>query len=167
MTSRIADGWTRFSASSKSLPVTGQRLEHLWRDRAFLEVDARHDPAHRLDRRLARQRGQVRAHKTVSAPRQQRQIDPAVERHAARVDRQDFPPPRLVRHADHDFAVETPRPPQRLVDRLRPVGRAITTRFCRGSSPSSKVSSWATILFSASPETCPRLGAMESISSMK
>jgi len=33
--------------------------------------------------------------------------------------------------------------------------------------PSSRVNSWATSRFSASPETWPRLGAIESISSMK
>jgi len=44
---------------------------------------------------------------------------------------------------------------------------AITTRFWRGSIPSISVSSCATRRFSASPDTWPRLGAIESISSMK
>ena len=44
---------------------------------------------------------------------------------------------------------------------------AITTVFWLGSIPSSSVSSCATSRFSASPVTCPRLGAIESISSMK
>jgi hypothetical protein len=44
---------------------------------------------------------------------------------------------------------------------------AMTTVFCRGSSPSSRVRSCATSLFSVSPWTWPRLGAIESISSMK
>ena len=43
----------------------------------------------------------------------------------------------------------------------------MTTRFWRGSSPSSSVSNWATRRFSVSPGTWPRLGAIESISSMK
>ena len=43
---------------------------------------------------------------------------------------------------------------------------AITTTLARASSPSISVSSCATSRFSASPDTCPRLGAIESISSM-
>ena len=38
---------------------------------------------------------------------------------------------------------------------------AMTTVFWRGSIPSSRVSSWATRRFSASPVTWPRLGAIE------
>ena len=44
---------------------------------------------------------------------------------------------------------------------------AMTMRFWRGSSPSSRVSNCATSRFSVSPVTWPRLGAIESISSMK
>ena len=44
---------------------------------------------------------------------------------------------------------------------------AITTKFWRCSMPSIRVSNCATWRFSASPWTCPRFGAIESISSMK
>src|SRR3546814_249689 len=43
-------------------------VEHLGRNRAFLEVDPGHDPPHRLDRRLAGERRQVRADETVGLP---------------------------------------------------------------------------------------------------
>ena len=43
----------------------------------------------------------------------------------------------------------------------------MTTTFPRASSPSIRVSSWETILFSISPETSSLFGAIESISSMK
>ncbi len=43
----------------------------------------------------------------------------------------------------------------------------ITTMFWRGSSPSIRVSSCATMRRSTSPRTSSRFGAIESISSMK
>ena len=51
------------------------------------------------------------------------EVDILGERHAAGVDAEDLAPAALVRHADHDLAVEAAGPAQRLVDRLGPVGR--------------------------------------------
>jgi hypothetical protein len=168
MTSRIAEGWTRLSAAMKSSRVDGQAFEHFGRDGARLEIELRHDPAHRLDRRLARQRGKVRADEAVGGARQFVEVDPSAERHAARVDADDLAPAAFVGHADHDLAVEPAGTAQRLVDRIGPVGGGddddVGTRVL---SPSISVSSWATRRFSASPWTWLRLGAIESISSMK
>ena len=83
----------------------------------------RHDPADRLERRLARQRGDVGADEAVGAAREIVEIDVGRERHAARVDPEDFAAAGLVGHADHDLAVEAAGPAERLVDRFGPVGR--------------------------------------------
>ena len=99
-----------------------QRIEHVLRDRLLLEVELGHDPAHRLDRRLARQRGKVRADKAVGGARQFLQVDTLGQRHPAGMDAQDLAPPALVGHAHHDLAVEATGTAQRLVDRVGPVG---------------------------------------------
>ena len=88
----------------------------------FLEVDLRHDPPDRLDRRLAGQSGEVGADEAVGAAGELVEVDAVVERHAAGVDAEDLAPAALVGHADHDLAVEAAGPAQRLVDRLGPVG---------------------------------------------
>ena len=99
-----------------------QAFQHFRRDRLCFQVQLRHDPAHCLDRGLARQCAQVRADKTVRGAGQFVQIDAFGQRHPARVDAQNFAPPAFIRHADHDFTVEPAGPPQRLVQRVRPVG---------------------------------------------
>ena len=83
----------------------------------------RHDPPHRLERRLAGQRGDVGADEAVGAPREVVEIDVGRQRHAAGVDAEDLAAAGLVGHADDDLAVEAAGAPQRLVDRLGPVGR--------------------------------------------
>jgi hypothetical protein len=92
------------------------------RDRPLLEVQLGHDPPHRLDRRLADQGGEVGADEAVGLAGEASDIDAVGERHAARVDGEDLAPAALVGDADDDLAVEAAGAPQRLVDRLRPVG---------------------------------------------
>jgi len=115
ITSRIAEGWTRFSAFSKF-------VEHLGRDDVFGEVELGHDPPHRLERRLAHQRCKVGADKAVGPPRQGIEVDALGQRHAAGVNADDLAPTGLVGHADHDLAVEPAGAAKRLVDRLGAVG---------------------------------------------
>ena len=103
-------------------PRDAQLLQHIGRNRAVLQIEARHEAAHRLDRGFAGQRRHIRADKAVCHAGQFGQVDLVAQRHPARVDAQYLAPPALVRHAHHDFAVETPRTPQRLVNRFRPVG---------------------------------------------
>ena len=99
-----------------------QRVEHLGRDGLLGEVELGHDPPHRLERRLAGQRGEVGADEAVGAPRQLVEVDAVGQRHAAGVDAEDLAPAALVGHADDDLAVEAAGPAQRLVERLGPVG---------------------------------------------
>ena len=89
---------------------------------ALLEVELRHDPPHRLDRRLAGQRGEIGADEAVGLAGELVEVDALGERHAAGVDAEDLAPAALVGHADHDLAVEAAGAAQRLVDRLGPVG---------------------------------------------
>ena len=100
-----------------------QRVEHFGRDRALVEVELRHDPPHRLDRRLAHQRGEVGADEAVGLAGEAGDVDVPGERHAAGVDAEDLAAAAFVGHADHDLAVEAAGAAQRLVDRLGPVGR--------------------------------------------
>jgi hypothetical protein len=143
-----------------------QVLEHFGRDRARVEVELGHDPPHRLDRRLARERGEVGADEAVRRARELVEVDALAERHAAGVDAEDLAPALLVGHADDDLAVEPAGPAQRLVDRVGAVGRGDHHEVGARLQPSISVSSWATRRFSASPVTFCRLGAIESISSM-
>ena len=96
-----------------------QSVKDLGRDRLFGKVDARHDPAHRLERGLARQRGQIGADEAVGAPRQVVEIDVGRERHAAGVDAEDFAAAGLVGNADDDLAVEAVRAGEALRRALR------------------------------------------------
>ena len=98
----------------------------------------RHDPAHRLQRRLAGQRGKVRADEAVGPPRELIEIDVLRQRHAAGVDAEDLAAAGFVRDADDDLAVEPAGPAQRLVERFGAVGRGDHHEFCRGSIPSSR-----------------------------
>ncbi len=91
-------------------------------NRPFLEVELRHDPPHRLDRRLAHQGGEIGADEAVGLAGEAGDVDSFGERHAAGVDAEDLAAAVLVGNADHDLAVEAAGPPQRLVDRLGPVG---------------------------------------------
>ncbi len=100
-----------------------QRIEHLRRDGAVLEVELGHQPPHRLDRRLAGERGEIGADEAIGRPGQLAEIDAIAERHAAGVDAEDLATAALVRHADDDLAVEPAGTAQRLVDRLGAVGR--------------------------------------------
>ena len=84
-------------------------VEHFGRNRPLVEIEARHDPAHSIDGRLTRQRGDVRADEAVRGTRQLLQIHLVAQRHTAGVDAEDFAPPVLVRHADHDLAIEAAR----------------------------------------------------------
>ena len=97
-------------------------VEHLGRDRPFLEVQLGHDPADRFDRRLADQGGEVGADEAVGLAGEAAQLDPFRQRHAAGVDAEDLAAAAFVGHADHDLAIEAARPAQRLVERLGPVG---------------------------------------------
>ena len=97
-------------------------VEHFGRNRPLVEIDLRHDPAHRIDRGLARERGDIRTDEAVSGARQLGEVDLVAQGHAAGVDAEDFAPPLFVGHADHDFAVEAARPAQRLVDRVGAIG---------------------------------------------
>ena len=99
-----------------------ERVEHLGRDRPFLEIELRHDRADRLDRRLAHQSGEIGADEAVGLAGEAGNIDALGKRHAAGVDAEDFAAAALVGNADHDLAVEPARPAKRLVDRLGPVG---------------------------------------------
>ena len=54
--------------------------------------------------------------------RQLLQIHLVAQRHTAGVDAEDFAPPVLVRHADHDLAIEAARTAQRFVDGVGAVG---------------------------------------------
>jgi hypothetical protein len=131
----MAEGWTRFSAARKSSRVT-TGFEHFGRDRLrFVEVELRHDPPHRLDRRLARQRGDIGADEAVGGAGQLIQIDPFGQRHAAGVDPEDLAPAAFVGHADHDLAVEPAGAAQRLVDRVGPVGGGDHHDVGRGFQP--------------------------------
>ena len=128
----------------------------------------RHDPPHRLDRRLARERGEIGADEAVGLARELVEIDVVAERHAAGVDAEDLAPAALVGHADDDLAVEPAGPAQRLVDRLGPVGGGDDDQILR--APRARPSASAAARRGASrprPVTWPRLGAIESISSMK
>ncbi len=100
-----------------------ERIEDLGRDRLLGKIDPRHDPPHRLERRFAGQRSNVRADETVGAPRELFEIDVLRKRHAAGVDAEDLAPARLVGNADDDLAIEAARTAKRFVDRFRPVGR--------------------------------------------
>ena len=100
------------------LEVDRQRIEHLGRKRFLGEVDLGHDPPHRLQRRLAGQRGEVGADKAVGAACERVQVDIGGERHAAGVNAEDLAPSILIGHADDDLAVEAAGAAQRLVDRL-------------------------------------------------
>jgi hypothetical protein len=108
-----------FQRLDEILAGDGQRLQHLGGDRLLLEVELGHDPPHRLDRRLTRQRRDVGADKAEGGACQFGQVDLVAQRHAAGVDAQYLAPPALVGHADHDLAVEAARPAQRLVDAPR------------------------------------------------
>ena len=123
ITSRIADGWTRFSALSKSLSSTDNVSSTSGGMVVFGKVELRHDPPDRLQRRLARQSREIGADEAVGAPREVVEIDVGGERHAAGVDAQDFAPAGLVGNADDDLAVEPAGAAKRLVDRFRAVGR--------------------------------------------
>ena len=97
-------------------------VEHFGRDRSFVEIDLGHDPAHRIDRRLARQRRDIGADEAIGRARQFAKIDPVAQGHAARVDTENLAPPLLVGDADHDLAIEAARTAQRLVDGIGSVG---------------------------------------------
>ena len=60
-------------------------VEHFGRDGPLVEVDPGHDPAHGIDRRLAGQRRDIRAHEAVSGLGELAQIHLVAQRHAARV----------------------------------------------------------------------------------
>ena len=131
-------------------------------------LSLRHDPAHRLERRLAGQRGEVGADEAVGAPRQLVEVDVGA-RAACRGCGCRGSRGGRARRARRRRSRGRSRPGRRSASSSAS-GRlvaAITTRFWRGSIPSISVSSWATSRFSASPVTWLRLGAIESISSMK
>jgi hypothetical protein len=100
-----------------------QVVEHLVGDSGFIEVDFRHQPAHRLQRRLARQRRKIGADEAVSPPRKAIEVDAGRKRHAPCVNRQDFAPAALVGDADDDLAVEPSRSAERFVEGFGAVGR--------------------------------------------
>ena len=87
-----------------------QVVEHFRRDRLIFQIELGHDPAHRLDRGFPGQCGNVRADEPVRGAGQFLQIDPFTQRHPAGVNREDFPPPGFIRHANDDFAVEPAGP---------------------------------------------------------
>src|SRR5690606_23611165 len=70
------------------------------------------------------ERGKVRPDEAVSDTGELVEIDILAERHAARVNGEDLAPPGLVGYADDDLAVEAPRPAQRLIERIDPIGGA-------------------------------------------
>src|SRR3546814_7774289 len=96
---RISD-WSSDVCSS-------DRLEHLGRDRPFLEVQLGHDPPDGFDRRFARQRRHIGPHEAEGRTRKLVQIDIRAKRHTARVDTQYLAAALLVGNADHDLAIET------------------------------------------------------------
>ena len=98
-------------------------VEHLGRNGPLVEVDLGHDPPHSVDRRFACQRRNVGADETVGRLGQFIEIDLVAQRHAAGMDAEDFAAALLVGHTDHDFAVETARAAQCLVDRVGAIGR--------------------------------------------
>ena len=108
--------------ADKILTRDAQIVEHLGRDGGGGQIDARHDPAHRLYRRLAGQRGNVRADEAVSGASEFGDIDAFVERHAAGVDGEYLAAAAFVGYADDDLAVEAAGAAQRLVDRIGAVG---------------------------------------------
>src|SRR5690606_28854418 len=99
-------------------------LQDIGRDLVVLQVDVREVAAERLDRRLTGEGGEIGADEAVRRSRERVDVDVLGEGHAARVDREDFAPAVLVRHADDDLPVEAARPAERLVDRVDPVRRA-------------------------------------------
>ena len=100
-----------------------QSVEDFGRDRLFGEVELGHDPPHRLERGLARQRGKVGADEAVGAPRQIIEVDVGRQRHAAGVDAEDLAAAGLVGDSDDDLAVEPAGAAKRFVERFGPVGR--------------------------------------------
>src|SRR5690606_8356650 len=157
----LAQG-ARLDALEGVLEVGGgdhEAVEDLLRDLRLVEVDFGEQPAECADGGLAGERAEVGADEAVARARHGVEVHVLGQRHAARVDAQDLAAARRVRHADDDLAVEAARPAERFVEGLTPT-------FWRASRPSIGVSSWATTRRSTSPVS-PRLGAMESISSMK
>ena len=123
ITSRIAEGWTRFSAARKSSRVT-DRLS---------STSGGMVRASRSSCGMIRRTASIaasRASAAMSAPTKpwvvrasSLEVDVLGQRHAAGVDADDLAPPALVGHADDDLAVEPAGAAQRLVDRVGAVGR--------------------------------------------
>ena len=110
-------------------------IEHFRRNGAFVQIDARHDPPHRVDRCFSRKRRDICPDKAISRLGQFVQVDPVAQRHAACVNAENFSASAFVGHADHDLAVEAPRPAQCLVNRFRSVGRRDHDQVRAGFQP--------------------------------
>ena len=116
-------GWLdSFQRRNEILAADVEIVEHFGRDGPLVEIEPGHDPAHRVDRRLARQRRDIGADEAVRGARQFAKIDLVAQRHAAGVNADDLAAAVLVGDPDHDLAVETAGAAQRLVDRIGAVG---------------------------------------------
>ncbi len=87
-----------------------------------LEADLRDQAAQGHHPRLLAKDRQVRPHVPVGHLGELVQVHIRAQRHPARMDAQDGPPPRRIRDADGDLPVEAPRPPQSHIHQVGHVG---------------------------------------------
>ncbi len=167
ITSRIAEGCTRFSAAMKSSRSTA----------SFSSTSAGMVRASRSSSGMIRRTVSIaasRASAAMSAPTKPWVVRASSPRSTPSPS--GMPRVWMPMISRRPFSSGTPmtisrsnRPGRRSASSIAS-GRlvaAMTTTFTRELRPSIKVSSWATSRFSVSPWTFSRLGAIESISSMK
>ena len=97
------------------------RFEDLGGDR-LVQIELVHPRAEAVHRRLPAQRGQVRSHEPLGERRELLRGDIRREGHVPEVDGQDVRPGLPSGYAYLDLPVEPPRPPQRRIDGVLPVG---------------------------------------------
>lgn len=99
-------------------------LEHRTGSLLSIEINVRQVAAQGLDRGLTREGGDVRSYVAVAPAGYLVDVHALRNGHPASVGLEDLATSVVIGYAYDDLAVEPSRPPQRLIERVDPVGRA-------------------------------------------